>query len=145
MKRLLSALICALALTTITLFSSCYNSPKDLDGALNVKAVTANPGVNMKFIRVDSRFDALVPTNAKAEKLAGGYKCTEGPLWNRQENFLLFSEIPSNAILKWKEGEGVSVFLRPSGYTGKEPFLGEGQRVPLRFVVQLVRGLRHLP
>ena len=78
----------------------------------------------MKFIRLDPRFDAIVPSNAETEKLAGGYQWTEGPLWNRKENFLLFSEIPSNSILKWKEGEGVSVFMRPSGYTGKDRFEG---------------------
>jgi gluconolactonase len=125
MKRLLPALIiCALALTTITLFSSCNTSTKELDEALNVKAVIANSGVKMKFIRIDPRFDVIVPANAATEKLAGGYQWTEGPLWNRKENFLLFSEIPSNSILKWQEGEGVSVFMRPSGYTGKERFEG---------------------
>src|SRR5262245_10473245 len=123
MKRLLSALICALALATIALLSSCTSS-KELDGVLNVKAVLVNAGANMKFIRLDPHFDAIVPADAQAEKLAGGYTWTEGPLWNRKENFLLFSEIPSNSILKWKEGDGVSVFMRPSGYTGKERFQG---------------------
>jgi len=122
MKRLLSALICSLALAIITQFSSCH-APKE-DSNISAFAV-AEPRGNMKFIRLDPRFDSILPANAKAEKLAGGYKWTEGPLWNRKENYLLFSEIPSNAILKWTEGEGVSVFLRPSGYTGKDPFLGE--------------------
>ncbi len=122
MKRLLSAFICSLALAIITQFSSCH-APAEEKGVLTISLT--RPGADMKFIRADPRFDSIITANAKAEKLAGGYKWTEGPLWNRQENYLLFSEIPSNAILKWKEGEGVIVFMRPSGYTGKDPFLGE--------------------
>ena len=35
---------------------------------------------------------------------------------------LLFSDIPKNTIYRWKEGEGLSVFLRPAGYsTGTTP------------------------
>jgi gluconolactonase len=123
MKNLLSALICALALASITQLSSCSSPTEEFQSAKDVIALMA-PAPNMKFVRLDSRFDAIVPTNAVAEKLAGGYQWTEGPLWNRKENFLLFSEIPSNSILKWKEGEGISVFMRPSGYTGKERFEG---------------------
>jgi gluconolactonase len=36
----------------------------------------------------------------------------------KEEGFLLFSDIPNNAVMKWKEGEGISLFLKPSGYTG---------------------------
>ena len=45
-------------------------------------------------------------------------------MWNRKENFLLFSDIPNNAIFKWQEGHRTSVFLTPSGYTGSTPFPG---------------------
>jgi gluconolactonase len=36
----------------------------------------------------------------------------------------LFSDIPSNSILKWQEGAGISLFLTLSGYTGSAPFEG---------------------
>ena len=77
-----------------------------------------------KILRFDPRFDKLVPKDAVIEKLADGFSWVEGPVWNRAGNFLLFSDIPNNAVMKWKEGEGVSLFLQPSGYTGKEPFTG---------------------
>jgi gluconolactonase len=32
--------------------------------------------------------------------------------------YLLFSDIPRNAVFQWKEGRGISLFLQPSGYTG---------------------------
>ena len=27
--------------------------------------------------------------------------------------YLLFSDIPRNSVMRWKEGEGVSLFMRP--------------------------------
>jgi gluconolactonase len=78
-----------------------------------------------KIIRHDPRFDKLVPKDAKIEKLATGFKWTEGPVWIKDGGYLLFSDIPNNTINKWKEGEGISVFLKPSGYTGAKPRGGE--------------------
>ncbi|HXG66246.1 MAG TPA: SMP-30/gluconolactonase/LRE family protein [Blastocatellia bacterium] len=77
-----------------------------------------------KIVRLDPRFDQLVPAEAKLEKLAEGYHWVEGPVWNREGRFLLFSDIPSNSIIKWQEGKGASLFLKPSGYTGTAPFTG---------------------
>jgi gluconolactonase len=71
--------------------------------------------------RADPRFDKLIPKGAKLEKLAEDFIWTEGPVWVKKGGYLLFSDIPRNAVNKWKEGEGISVFLKPSGYTGKKP------------------------
>jgi gluconolactonase len=69
--------------------------------------------------RFDARLDALVPADARIEVLATGFQWTEGPVWVPQHGgFLLFSDIPQNSIFKWKEGEGSSLFMKPSGYTG---------------------------
>ncbi|HZS07599.1 MAG TPA: SMP-30/gluconolactonase/LRE family protein [Blastocatellia bacterium] len=79
----------------------------------------------VKIVRLDPAFDKLIPTGAKVEKLADGHKWTEGPVWNRKENYVLFSDIPNNAIVRWQEGQGESIFMQPSGYTGKDPFDGK--------------------
>jgi len=70
--------------------------------------------------RLDPAFDKLVPENAGIEVLAHGFTWTEGPVWVPQDGggYLLFSDIPRNSVFKWKDGEGISLFLRPSGYTG---------------------------
>ena len=78
-----------------------------------------------QIVRVDPRFDKLVPPNAKVEKLADGFTWVEGPIWNREGKFLLFSDIPANSVHKWQEGKGVSLFLKSSGYTGSDPFTGK--------------------
>src|SRR5712692_2766859 len=75
-------------------------------------------------VRLDRRFDKLVPLNVKIETIAGGHKWVEGPVWNRKDGYLLFSDIPNNSIYKWQEGKVESLFLKPSGYTGKAPFEG---------------------
>src|ERR1700682_5017839 len=75
--------------------------------------------------RIDPRFDKLVPPGAVLEKLADGFSWAEGPVWIRDGGYLLFSDIPQNTIFKWKEGAGISEFMKPSGYTGSTPREGE--------------------
>ena len=77
-----------------------------------------------KIVRLDPRFDRLVPRGATLEKVAGGFAWVEGPAWNRKGGYLLFSDIPNNAVFKWQDGAGISLFLKPSGYTGAAPFQG---------------------
>lgn len=78
-----------------------------------------------KIVRVDPRFDALIPADAVLEMLAEGFDWTEGPVWIPDGGHLLFSDIPKNSVMKWKEGEGISLFMKPSGYTGTAPREGE--------------------
>ncbi len=68
------------------------------------------------ILRVDPAFDALVPLDARIEKLADGFMFTEGPVWVRRgegEPHLLFSDIPANAIKRWSMSEGVTDFMNP--------------------------------
>jgi gluconolactonase len=71
-----------------------------------------------KVVREDPQVDQLIPKDAKIEVLATGFEWTEGPLWIKDGGYLLFSDIPKNAIMKWKTGEGISEFMKPAGYTG---------------------------
>jgi gluconolactonase len=78
-----------------------------------------------KIERVDPRFDELIPPGAVLEKLAEGFEWSEGPVWVPDGGYLLFTDIPNNSVMKWKEGEGISLFMKPSGYTGSKPRGGE--------------------
>jgi gluconolactonase len=88
-------------------------------------AAEAPPAVPMKVERVDPALDLIVPAKPVLERAATGpgFKWTEGPIWI-PAGYLLFAEIPSNSIRKWTPGEGVSIFLQPSGYKGSAPFGG---------------------
>jgi gluconolactonase len=74
---------------------------------------------------LDPRFDQLVPRDAKLEKIADGFTWVEGPVWHQEGRYLLFSDIPSNGVYKWNPGEGVSLFVKNSGYSGTTPFAGK--------------------
>jgi gluconolactonase len=72
--------------------------------------------------RLDPALDALVAPGAQIEKLAEGFTWAEGPVWTTDGGgALLFSDVPNNVIHRWKDGDGVTDFLKPSGYTGKVP------------------------
>src|SRR5579863_3004717 len=73
--------------------------------------------------RLDPALDKIVASGVKLEKIASGFKWTEGPVWTRS-GYLLFAEIPSNRIMKWTRDGHVSVFLHPSGYQGSAPYGG---------------------
>ena len=75
--------------------------------------------------RLDPRLDELIPEDAVIEKLGEGYEWSEGPVWHRKKSYLLFSDIPNNAVMKWTESDGVTEFLKPAGYTGKSERGGE--------------------
>jgi len=77
--------------------------------------------------RFDPALDELIPPDAKIEILAAGFTWSEGPVWrgSADDGHLLFSDIPRNTVFRWKEGEGISVFLNPSGYTGNSFYGGE--------------------
>src|SRR5512134_4005968 len=71
--------------------------------------------------RLDKAIDELIGLDAKIEKLAEGFDWSEGPVWMKKGEYLLFSDVPRNVVLKWKEGDGITEFLKPSGYTGSKP------------------------
>ena len=52
---------------------------------------------------------------ARVERLATGFRWSEGPVWFGDGRYLLWSDIPNNRIMKWEEETGrVSVFRKPS-------------------------------
>ncbi|MGH7216623.1 MAG: SMP-30/gluconolactonase/LRE family protein [Nitrospiraceae bacterium] len=108
MKRLFSRLL------AVTLFLACFQS-------MTAWSETAP----VRITSLDPRFDQLVPKDAKLEKIADGFTWVEGPVWHKQGGYLLFSDIPANSVYKWKPGEGVSLFIKNSGYSGTIPFVGK--------------------
>ena len=75
-------------------------------------------------------FAALLPAqdfnNLTVEKVATGYKFTEGPVWSR-EGFLLFSDIPDNKILRFQPGKPVEVFRSASNGTNGNTYDAQGR------------------
>jgi gluconolactonase len=56
----------------------------------------------------------LVDENVEVEQLCGGCTFTEGPIWNPDGEFLLFSDMPGDTRRRWDEQNGVQVVASPS-------------------------------
>jgi gluconolactonase len=106
-------------------YCPCFSIILLLAAIATVEGGEANKSPHaVQIIRLDSRFDRLVPHDTRIETIVSGHQWVEGPLWNIRGKFLLFSDIPRNAVFKWQEGNGVRLFLRASGYNGKTGFHG---------------------
>jgi gluconolactonase len=112
-----------LALATL-LLAGCQSSHHS-HSALppNIKA---HSGESFGTLEVnDPQFFTLIDLAAPLQKLASGFDWSEGPVWIKDGGYVVFSDVPSNTVYRWKEGEGMSVHLKPSGYTGATPRAGE--------------------
>lgn len=67
----------------------------------------------------EEEFFRIVPRGSRLEILAEGHEWTEGPLWVEAGGYLLYSDIPRNAIYRWDPDTGSSLYLNPSGFTGE--------------------------
>jgi gluconolactonase len=72
--------------------------------------------VNVKVERIDPAINAIVPPNAKLFKVAEGFLFTEGPVWVRDSDLLLFSDPNHNTIYQYTQSGKLSVFRDKSGY-----------------------------
>jgi gluconolactonase len=65
---------------------------------------------------LDPRFEGCRLSNAAVERIAGGCRWAEGPVWFGDHRCLVWSDIPNDRMLRWDEASGaVSVFRSPAG------------------------------
>jgi gluconolactonase len=76
--------------------------------------------VNVQVERDDPAIDDIVPANAKLYKVAEGFQFTEGPIWLRERDALLFSDPNHNTIYEYTQQGVLSVFREKSGYDGAD-------------------------
>lgn len=70
------------------------------------------------IVSLDPRFDALRLPIARVERLHTGCRWGEGPVWFGDGRYLLWSDLPNNAIMRWDEPSGqVSAFRQPSSFS----------------------------
>ncbi len=62
----------------------------------------------------DRRYRMYIPGSCWLEKLYTGARWVEGPVYFADGDFVLFSDIPNNRILRWIEGLGTTVYRQPS-------------------------------
>ena len=74
-----------------------------------------------EILRLDPAIDKIVPKGAKLEKVLGALGFTEGPVWDRPGGFLLFSDVPNNAVMKYTPGATAAEPFRKPVFEGSFP------------------------
>ena len=93
---------------------------------------------------LDPGFAKYRVMNAAVEKLCGGLRWGEGPVWFGDHRCLLFSDIPNNRILRWdEETGGVSVFRKPSNFANGNTRDREGRLVTCEHGARRVTRTEH--
>ena len=81
---------------------------------------SAAPGNVGKIERIDPAFDALVAPAVAIERVAGGFKFTEGPLW-RPDGTLWFSDVQGNVVRSLTRDGKVTVLIENAGGAANAP------------------------
>jgi gluconolactonase len=90
-------------------------------------------------LSVDPSFDALAQPNSAIQRLWTGALWSEGPAWNAQGRYLVWSDIPNNRQLRWLEDDGrVSVFRSPSNNSNGNTFDFQGRQLSCEHLMRRV-------
>jgi gluconolactonase len=99
-----------------------------------IDAADVSPNDSAEFAR-------CVAPDARVEKLEGGMKFTEGPVWiGGADGFLVFSDIPANELKKWSPGGGLGTFRQPSNNTNGNTIDNDGRLVSAEHTARRVSG-----
>jgi gluconolactonase len=89
-------------------------------------------------------FERLVGAEPFVELLATGFAFTEGPVW--RGDHLLFSDIPSNRIIRYEmqeEGPSITTFRYPSGNSNGQTLDGQGRLITCEHATRRVTRTEH--
>ncbi len=90
-------------------------------------------------LTVDPSFDGLRQPNAPIQRLWTGALWAEGPAWNSEGRYLVWSDIPNNRQMRWSEDDGhVSVFRMPSNNSNGNTFDFQGRQVSCEHLMRRV-------
>ncbi len=93
--------------------------------------------------KLDERF-TFRQGNAGVERIAGGFRWAEGPVYFPDLRCLIWSDIPNNRMMRWLEEDGhVSVFRSPSHYANGNTRDREGRLVTCEHDLRRVTRTEH--
>jgi gluconolactonase len=116
------------------------NPPRDFGPDAAPTTYFTDPDV----LTVDPAFNGLVQANTSIKRIWTGALWTEGPAWNSQGRYLLWSDIPNNRQMRWMEDDGhVSVFRSPSNNSNGNSFDYEGRQLSCEHLARRVVRYEH--
>lgn len=81
-------------------------------------------------ITLDPRFRRLTQFNSPIQRLYTGTLWAEGPAWNGVGKYMVWSDIPNNAQMRWLEDDNqVTTFRKPSGNSNGNTFDFQGRQL----------------
>ncbi|HEY9599997.1 MAG TPA: SMP-30/gluconolactonase/LRE family protein [Allocoleopsis sp.] len=64
----------------------------------------------------DPRMRPLLRSDSSLQKVANGTKHSEGPVYIKEDNSVIWSDDHGNRLMRWSSSDGVSVLREPSDY-----------------------------
>ena len=90
-------------------------------------------------IAIDPSFEKLVQGNAPIRRLHTGMLWAEGPAWNGTGNYLVWSDIPNNAQMRWLPEDGhVSVMRNNANNSNGNTFDLQGRQISFEHATRRV-------
>jgi gluconolactonase len=93
-----------------------------------LRAMKAVLSASLLLLALSARGAGVVAPGAQLEKLAAGFKFTEGPTADAQGN-IFFTDQPNNRILEWSADGKLSTFLQPAGRANGMMFDARGNLI----------------
>jgi gluconolactonase len=70
-----------------------------------------------KFEVYDNRFLMLLRSDSHLRHIAWGMRWSEGPVYFAEGDYLVWSDIPNNRMMRWSEADGMTVYREPSNFS----------------------------
>ncbi len=83
----------------------------------------------MAIVVKSDKLHVLIGADAEVEQLTSGFMFTEGPIWNHDGGFFLFSDMPADVRRRWDEANGVREVAHPSNKSNGMTYDAEGRLV----------------
>jgi gluconolactonase len=116
------------------------NPPRDFGPDAPPTTYFSDPDV----LTIDPAFDGLIQANTSIKRLWTGALWAEGPAWNSQGRYLLWSDIPNNRQLRWLEDDGrVTVFRSSSNNSNGNTFDAQGRQLSCEHLTRRVVRYEH--
>ena len=116
------------------------NPPRDFGPDAAPTTYFADPDV----LTIDPAFDGLIQANTSIKRLWTGALWAEGPAWNSQGRYLVWSDIPNNRQMRWLEDDGhVTVFRSPSNNSNGNTFDSQGRQLSCEHLTRRVVRYEH--
>ncbi len=116
------------------------NPPRDFGPNAPPTTYFSDPDV----LAIDPSFNAVTQANTSIVRLWTGALWAEGPAWNSQGRYLLWSDIPTNRQFRWLDDDGhVSVFRSPSNNSNGNTFDLQGRQLSCEHLTRRVVRYEH--